>query len=465
MVEGVPRLGSRAHAIVGSGHFRSARSADRQATPRTANVVSIAGFNQPGRVGRPEPVPLRRRNHMRMRKGAPLLFALLVLLSAAQAASASFCGAGRFSIFKNANCDAQCCYSSCQQQNRVCYKLVFDTVEQKRFHTTYQTVCETVNKQVTRTCFKDECKTMYRDCHVTKYKDVVQECYRPVQRTCYKEVQCTTQQRVVEHCCKDVKCVTRRCVPKCCEKDCYYTVCVPKYEQHCRVQTCQVQKQICETHCREVCNKVCRQVCEQRCREVCCQVSKCLETQCMKQVCVPMCRDVTEQCVKTVTRRWCEPVTTMKTVTKRHVECVDVPIEPCASPGLFGRGLPQRQGCCDNQGGIRLAQRGGPCGDPCIDPCSGKCFHLFDRVQRRGGDACGDACGPQGCNKERIVCSKPMPATRKQWHVRCVEEQVPCTTYVTRCCVEKVPYTVCRKERYNEMRNVPYTVRRMARGA
>jgi len=62
------------------------------------------------------------------------------------------------------------------------------------------------------------------------------------------------------------------------------------------------------------------------------------------------------------------------------------------------------------------------------------------------------------------VCA-PVPTSRKVWRVRCVTEQVPCTTYVTRCSTEKVPYQVCRKERYNEIKNVPYTVRRMVRGA
>ena len=55
---------------------------------------------------------------MRMRKGAPLLFALAALLGAAQAASASHCGFFRFSSCRDDCSDAQSCYSSCQQQNR-----------------------------------------------------------------------------------------------------------------------------------------------------------------------------------------------------------------------------------------------------------------------------------------------------------------------------------------------------------
>src|SRR5687767_4139038 len=120
---------------------------------------------------------------MRMRMGAPL-FALVALFGALQPASASHVGAGRFSIFHKPCCDAQCCFSSCQQQNKTCYKLVWDTVEEKRWHTTYKTVQETVHKQVCKTICKDEVKTCYRPVQKTCYKDVVQECVKPV----YKQV-------------------------------------------------------------------------------------------------------------------------------------------------------------------------------------------------------------------------------------------------------------------------------------
>src|SRR5207244_968431 len=137
----------------------------------------------------------RRLTIMRIRKGVPLLVALVGLFAANQVATATHCGAGRFSGCADTSCDAQCCYSACQQQNRVCYKLVYDTVEEKRWHTTYKTVCETVNKQVTKTCYRDECKTVCR----------------PVTKTCYKEVQCTVNRPVVETCMKEVHCkVTRK---------------------------------------------------------------------------------------------------------------------------------------------------------------------------------------------------------------------------------------------------------------
>ncbi len=436
---------------------------------------------------------------MRMRKGAPLLFALAALLGLAQAASASTCGAARFSIFRKANCDAQSCYSSCQQQNRVCYKLVYDTVEEKRWHTTYQTVRETVNKAVTRTCFKEECKTMYRECRVTKYKNVMEECTRQVSKTCWKDVQCTVCKPTIEHCVKDVECIVRRCVPKVCEKACHYTVCVPKCEQHSHVRCCQVQKQICETHCREVCQKVCRPVTEVCHKDVCCQVSKCIEETCMKRVCVPRCKDVTETCFKECVRRTREPVTTMKTVTKRVVEAVDEPCDPGRGfPGFggmlgngplrgllgnLGRGDGCNDGCKDHCGHGGKACGKSDCADPCFDPCACKSFHPLERLRARR-DNCSDACAGIACAGVNNACRDkgrgcndacgnaagagrcaPCPTTRKVWRVRCVTEQVPCTTYVTKCVTEKVPYTVCKKVHYTEVCNVPYTVRRNVRGA
>lgn len=409
---------------------------------------------------------------MRMRKEAPLLFALVALLSGVQAASASHCGAFRFSRCSNACSDAQTCYSTCQQQNRVCYKLVYDTVMEKRWHTCYKTVQETVNRQVSKTCYKDE--TRYRDCQVTKYKMVQEECTKPVTRTCWKDVQCHVLRPQIENCVKEVECCVRRCVPKHCEKEYHYTVCKPVYEQHCHVQCCQVQKQICEQHCHEVCQRVCRPVTECRHREVCCQVAKCLEECHVRQVCVPCCKDVTETCYKNVTKRICEPCTTYKTVTKRISECVDVPCGPIHTGlangpfrSLFaGIGLGCGNGC-GNTGCSSSASacNGGDCCDPCFDPCAGKIFHLRDRLRSGGGigsrlDGCKGPCANGACGDN---CG-PTP-TRKVWRVRCVTEQVPCTTFVTKCVTEQVAYTVCKKVHYNEVRNVQHTVRRNVRGA
>ena len=50
---------------------------------------------------------------------------------------------------------------------------------------------------------------------------------------------------------------------------------------------------------------------------------------------------------------------------------------------------------------------------------------------------------------------------RKVWHEHTVCETVPCTTYVTECGHEQVPYTVCKRVPHTEVKQVPYTVTRM----
>jgi len=89
---------------------------------------------------------------MRMRLAVPLLTALAGLCLAAQQAAASHCGAESYGCSPQPSCDAQCCFPACQQQCKTCYKLVYDTVLEKRWHTCYQTVQETVMKNVCKTC-------------------------------------------------------------------------------------------------------------------------------------------------------------------------------------------------------------------------------------------------------------------------------------------------------------------------
>src|SRR5215472_4458523 len=108
---------------------------------------------------------------MRMRLGAPLLAVLVGLLGAVQHAAASDCGSAKYSSCSPC-CDAQCCFTACQQQCRTCYKLVWDTVLEKRWHTCYRTVQETVMKPVCKTCYREECKTCYKTCYETVYKTV-----------------------------------------------------------------------------------------------------------------------------------------------------------------------------------------------------------------------------------------------------------------------------------------------------
>jgi len=58
-----------------------------------------------------------------------------------RSAQAAHCGNTGFGVLKRPACDAQCCFNACQQQTRTCYKLVWDTVTEKRFHVCHQTVC------------------------------------------------------------------------------------------------------------------------------------------------------------------------------------------------------------------------------------------------------------------------------------------------------------------------------------
>src|SRR3954468_11968129 len=105
---------------------------------------------------------------MRMQVGATLLCAVVAGLSmAVQSASASHCGAASYGCCPQPACDAQCCYPTATTQLKTCYKLVYDTVMEKRWTTCYQTVNETVMKTVCRTCYRDECKTCYKPCYST----------------------------------------------------------------------------------------------------------------------------------------------------------------------------------------------------------------------------------------------------------------------------------------------------------
>src|SRR5881227_1242771 len=124
---------------------------------------------------------------MRMRLGVPLLAAVAGLLGAVQPAAASHCGAATYASCSQPCCEAQTGFTSCQSQCHTCYKLVYDTVLEKRWHTCYQTVQETVMKQVCKTCYREECKTCYKPCNQTCYKTVQQTCCKPVYQTCWKE--------------------------------------------------------------------------------------------------------------------------------------------------------------------------------------------------------------------------------------------------------------------------------------
>src|SRR5205085_5677787 len=77
-------------------------------------------------------------------------------------------------------------------------------------------------------------------------------------------------------------------------------------------------------------------------------------------------------------------------------------------------------------------------------------------------ECCFDPCTCQTVTKHKRVkvCCEGCPkvCTRKVWREHTVCEQVPCTTYVTECVVEKVPYTVCKKVPHTVVKKVPVTV-------
>src|SRR6516164_7290892 len=60
-------------------------------------------------------LPLWRPTIMRIRLGASLVVALAGLFGAATTAAASHCGAATYNCCSQPQCDAQCCFSSCQQ--------------------------------------------------------------------------------------------------------------------------------------------------------------------------------------------------------------------------------------------------------------------------------------------------------------------------------------------------------------
>src|SRR5262249_6726209 len=178
------------------------------------------------------PGPVEEATVMRFRFGAPLAAAALALLGA-PAARAGHCGAANYDSCSQPCCDAQTSFASCNNQSKASYKVVYDTVMEKRFHVCHQTVTETVMKPVCKTCYREEQKTCYKTVKETVNQQVCETVCKPVHETCYKECHYTTYKQVQETC----------------YKECHQTVCKPVYE-------CCTEK-----HCHQVCKKVCEQQC------------------------------------------------------------------------------------------------------------------------------------------------------------------------------------------------------------
>src|SRR5262249_29498380 len=101
-----------------------------------------------------------------------------------------------------------------------------------------------------------------------------------------------------------------------------------------------------------------------------------------------------------------------------------------------------------------------------------ECYTKPGRCYTRWEDCCECCFDPCTCktvtthHRRRVTCQEPpQTCTRKVWREKCVTEQVPCTTNVTECVREKVPYTVTRRVTEMVTKQVPYTESRTVRGA
>ena len=374
---------------------------------------------------------------MRMRLGAPLLAALVGLLGAVQPAAAGDCGAAKYASCPEPCCDAQCCFSSCQQQCRTCYKLVYDTVLEKRWHTCYQTVQETVMKPVCKTCYREECKTCYKhvqrnllqdrpaDLHEAGLSDLLEggplHGLQALLPDGHERGLPDLQQAGLRDLLEGMPYTVCKKVPESCWKECCYTVCKPVYEQHCEKHCHQVQKKICEQHCKEV-----------LLHRLQAGLGDLLQGLLLHRlqaghrvhhegrvlhVLQGMCRDLLQGVHKTV----CKPVTTCKTVRK----CGEWVTEQYCVPGK----------CCVKWEKI---------------PADAA------RIRTPTASATKEAI----CRKMTCQCP-PEVHCRKLWKEQTICEQVPCTTYVKECVVEKVPVTVCKKVPFTIVKKVPCTVTRM----
>src|SRR4029077_9637137 len=98
---------------------------------------------------------------MRIRFAAPLVLALLAQFGAAEAKAGlgGICGWG---CTPKAAGDCQVNFATCDSQVKPTYKLVYDTVKEKRFKVCHETVKETVMKPVQKTRCREEEQTCYK---------------------------------------------------------------------------------------------------------------------------------------------------------------------------------------------------------------------------------------------------------------------------------------------------------------
>ena len=181
---------------------------------------------------------------------------------------------------------------------------------------------------------------------------------------------------------------------------------------------------ICEAKVRECCHVTCRPVCETHYRECCTTTCRPVCETVMKNFCCTEWTNEQVTCYKNCVRYTCEPCTTMRTVTRKVPEMVTENV--CVRGKLH---ISLERGCHSE-----------------FDPCCCAC------VQKRN------------LLPSLHVCREPdQMCTRQVCKYRTVCEQVPCTTYVRKCHIEQVPYTVCRKVPHTVTKEVPVTETRYVR--
>jgi hypothetical protein len=325
---------------------------------------------------------------MRMRSGV-LLVAVAGLLSSATLARADHCGAAGYSCTSQPVSECQTSFTCQQGCGRTCYKLVYDTVLEKKWQTCYKTVCETVPKMVCKTCYREECKTVCKPCYVTEYKE-----------------------------CKFNVCER---VPVTCMKECCEVVCKPVQEVHCHKCCHQVCKTIQEQKCQEVCEKVCKPVTEKHCHKACHQVCKCVQETVMKTVCCTEMKECQETRYKCCKHKEWKQYCYNKSVKHKCGEWVT------------------EQVCVPHK--VRYVEE---CRDVCFDPCT---CQTHCKRWHKCKSWCGEGQAEVKCKKvwktkcwyEQVPCTKWVKETK--------HERIPYTVcvQVPHKIVKQVPVTCSRQ--------------------
>ena len=375
-------------------------------------------------------------------------------------------------------CDAQCCFSDCQQQCKTCYKLVYDTVLEKRWHTCYQTVNETVMKPVCKTCYKTVQETCSRTSrrpatrtsrstapagHQTCYKD----CEYTVQKPCYqkgfKEVLRDGMQAGLRDLLEGVPLHRLPQGPRVLHEG---SAAAPSASrcarQHCYQHCYQVCTKICEQHCKEVCCHRCREVCEVTAQE-CCHVCTAGDESAAKEVCATAARrPSTRPATRSASRRSARRCCTMKTVQKK---CGEWCCETYCVPGkhdhqvggllrvlLRPLHLPDRDQAPQGQGLLRgLPGKSAPARSGRSTWCASRCPARPRQAEgRRKGALHGlqEGAATPSCKKVPVTCTRTLRGAYVNEKGVATECQAPGSKIVEGAVVRtKVPYTVKRMVR------------------